>query len=180
MRILILTVAALSFSVNSYARDYEVQINGSIGSAGGSFSSGTDASVGVVDNGNDSNTSWNLGADIYTPVNPRLQVGGTFQIEDSGAVNCKTSFQIGAQARYNFDTDFMNSVFIDIGLSHVDIGDFNWITLNVGVGKRFAITESIAWTPNIQYSNPVVGDRTEGYSLIFNLVSFSGFVQFGS
>jgi|GEM_PF-1782660 len=180
MNFFILSVCALGFSTTSYATDFEVQINGSIGSAGGSFSSGTDASVGVVDNGVSEDTSWNLGADIFTPLTARMQIGGTFQLEDSGVANTKTAFQLGGQARYNFHTDTMNAPFVDLGLSYIDIGTLDWVSLNVGFGKRFAITESIAWTPNIQYSTPVTGDRDEGYSLIFNLVSFSGFLQIGA
>jgi hypothetical protein len=176
MKFFILALCTLGLSTTSFARDFEVNINGSVGSAGGSFSSGTDASVGRVDNGTTTDTSWNIGVDVLTPLTERMQVGGTLQLEDPGAVNTKTAFQVGGQARYNFHTDIMNAPFADIGLSFIDVGDFDWVSLNVGLGKRFAITESIAWTPNLQYSTPIAGDRDEGYSLIFNLVSFSGFI----
>lgn len=172
MKKFLVTIALLGFGFNASAdRGLEVQINGGFGNTGGAVS--------ITDkdwNGGASNTSWGLGAEVYKSMSDKLQLGGVLALADSGISGADMAITLGAGVRFNFDTDLRNSMFAGGMLVYNDYGSTDSISLNANFGKRYALSDSITYTPNVTVSMRVGGDRDEGTSIMINLISFSGFM----
>lgn len=160
-------VMSLGFVATANAA-YEIQINGSfLGTAGG---------IEMSDDGTDDATDYGLGAEVYFGMSENLQVGGLFAYMDGDSFT-DAQIQLGALVRYNLDAELRNSIFINGGLGYTDFGPGDSIGLLVGAGKRFAISETLTWTPNISVTLNVGGDLDEGHTIALNLLSFSGFMD---
>lgn len=172
MKKFLVTIAVLGLSFAAHAdKGLEVQIsNGFAGTAGDITMSDKDFT------GGDSNTSWNLGGEVYKSINDNIQIGGILGVADAGCDACDTSFAIGVAGRYNFDSELRDSMFAGLGVSMADDGTNNSIRAHIQFGKRMAMSDTITWTPNLTYMMRVGGDIDEGSQIVINLLSFSGFM----
>ncbi len=162
---------------------FEIQAMGSYGSAMSMFGGGSTPTTGQLDltsaGGGMDATTIALGSEVYYQLNEQLQVGGLLGFMNvSGDLVDISSFALGALARYNLSTDLASAIFVQGGIRYMKIdagADVDNIALLVGVGKRFAISEKVSWTPNATLVLNVAGDIDKGSSITFNIVSLSVF-----
>lgn len=163
----------VSFAATANAA-LEVQINSSVlGTAGG---------ITLEDDGTNDRTILGFGAEVYTPLSENLQVGGVLAYNDQDIPNVDASISLGAMVRYNLTTELRDAVFVGGGIIYNDNGSSDGIDLALQVGKRYALSESITWTPNVTVQIPVSGEGPggadrEGHRIAINLLSFSGFLD---
>ncbi len=165
----------LSFVATAHA-GYELQINGSFGSALAGVGSGTEAAVILNDNGTTDSTDYGLGAEIYFGMSEQLQIGGLFGYADGDSF-ADAALAIGGLVRYNLASEMRDSIFVGGGVRYIDFGAADNIAVLLTAGKRFAISETLTWTPNLSVALNVAGDLDEGHSIVLNLISFSGFME---
>jgi len=183
MKKVLVTIALLGFGFSAQAdHNYEIQINGgTTGMAGLGAQGGTAGTVTINDDKVGDNTPWSLGAEVYKSMGENLQVGGLLSLADTDTTGSDTTFALGVVARYNFDADHRNSMFAGGGLTFNDIGTGDFIGLHLQFGKRYALSDTITYTPNVTYTTAVSGEfdgggDIEGSSIVINLLSFSGFM----
>lgn len=175
MKKVLVTIALLGFGFSAQADHmYEIQINGGFGGTGGG--------IAINDEDNGDNSPWNLGAEVYKTMGENLQIGGILALANEDQTgNDDTTFTLGVLGRYNFDADHRNSMFAGGGLTFNDIGTGDYIGLHIQFGKRYALSDTITYTPNISYATAVSGETDagndiEGSTIMINLLSFSGFM----
>lgn len=164
----------LSFVATAHA-GYEIQISNST-------AFGTAADITMDDDGTDSTTSFGVTAEVYFGMSEQLQVGGGLAYLDSGVSGADATLGLAALVRYNLSSEMRDAMFVGGGVSYADFGVADQISLHVQAGKRFAISETLTWTPNLSFILPISGDDgagndPEGYTLALNLISFSGFME---
>jgi len=182
MKKFLVTIAVLGFAFSAQAdvdHMHEVQINGGFG--GGLTSvGGTQASVNINDSDLEDNSPWYVGAEVYKTMGSNMQLGGIISLGDRDTTGSELGYTLGVVGRYNFDTDFSQSMFAGAGISYADLGvdgvDSNRIALLLQFGKRFMISDQLTWTPNVALNMGIGGDLDEGTSIAINLISFSGFM----
>lgn len=160
----------LSFVATAHA-GYEIQISNSF--------LGTAADITMTDPGfgGDDVTSFGVNAEVYFGMSEQLQVGGALAYLDSGEDGADAVLGLAALVRYNLSSELRDSVFVGGGVSYTDFGDADQIALHASVGKRYAISETLTWTPNLAVSFNMAGDIDEGSTIALNLISFSGFME---
>jgi hypothetical protein len=89
---------------------------------------------------------------------------------------------LGALVRYNLSTELRDSVFVGGGLRYTSFDAGNAtdnFALLFSVGKRYALSETLTWTPNVTIALNVAGDdgADDGHNIALNLLSFSGFLD---
>lgn len=169
MKKFLVAIALLGFGFSAQAdHHYEIQINGT--------ANGTGGGVFLSDDGNDSNTAWGLGGEVYKSLNDKMQIGGVLTVADSGVSGSDTVIGLGVKGRYNLDSDLRDSMFFGLGLVASDVDNFSEsLNLILGFGKRYALSDTITYTPNLEYVHYMDSDR-DGYQVNINLISFSGFM----
>lgn len=172
---IVAVLMGLSFAATANAA-YEIQISNSFG--------GTGASIDLVDKGGDTDSyiDYGVSGELYLTMSEQLQVGGIvgFAGTDRKGPNNKTvddSITIGALMRYNLSTEMRDSLFVGGGIAYNDFGDGDSIGILLSAGKRFALSDSLTWTPNVSININVAGDEDEGSLISLNLISFSGFMD---
>ncbi len=174
MKKVLVTIALLGFGFSANAdRGMELQINGGF--------AGTAGQVQMNDDDRGDNTPWSLGGEIYKSMNDNVQIGGILGLSDSDTTGSDTNITLGVAGRYNFDADLRNSMFVGAALTYTDAGDADMMNVNIQFGKRYALSDTITYTPNIAYNTTVSGDDgagndIEGSTISINLLSFSGFM----
>jgi hypothetical protein len=173
LKSILVLLASVSFVATANASK-EIQITQS--------NLGTGANITLNDDGNDSTTSFGVNAEVYFGMSEQLQVGGGIFYADSGVDGADSTLGLAGLVRYNLGAEMRDSVFVGGGVSYFDAGDADSINLHLQVGKRYAISETLTWTPNVTFVLPVSGDDgagndPEGYTLAINLISFSGFMD---
>ncbi len=160
----------LSFAVSANAA-YEIQISNSF--------LGTGANISMNDPGfgGDTTTSFGVTGEVYFGMSETLQIGGVFSYADTGVSGADAALGLGALVRYNFAPELRDSMFVGGGLSYADLGAADQINLHASIGKRYAISETLTWTPNVAVRFAVGGDIDEGSTIALNLISFSGFMD---
>lgn len=177
MKKVLVVIALMGFGFSASAdHTYEIQINGGLGGTAGSITLNDDDTSPT----GESNTPWSLGAEVYKTMGENMQFGGILQISDADNGG-DTAFTLGALGRYNFDADHRNSMFAGGGLTFSDMGDTDFIALHLQFGKRYALSDTITYTPNISYRTAIsgedaAGNDVEGSVITINLLSFSGFM----
>jgi len=169
MKKIILSLIVLGFT-SAASASLEVQI-----SSGSLVDTG--AVVQIIDNGTTSDTTWGLGAEVYKSMNDNIQIGGVVSLVDFGE---ETAYSFGVRVRYNLDSDLRDSMWLGGGLSYSNMtgdGDNSRIALNLQFGKRYALSDSLTYTPNVSFDINVAGDVDEGHLIGINLISFSGFMN---
>jgi opacity protein-like surface antigen len=182
MKKFLVTIAVLGFAFSAQAEGdhmYEVQINGGFG--GGLTSvGGTSGGFNINDEDTGDNSPWSLGAEVYKTMGSNMQVGGILTFGDRDNAGSELGYTLGVVGRYNFDTDYTQSMFAGLGLAYSDLGvdgvDSTRIALLLQFGKRFMLSEHLTWTPNVALNMGIGGDLDEGTSIAINLISFSGFM----
>lgn len=167
-------IVTLGFSASAMA-GIELQIssgNGPMGMGAG----GTSGGLYMTDDGSDSSTDWSLAAEAYWGMSDNLQVGGMLSLTDL-EVASDMIMSLGVAARYNLDSELRNSIFVGGGVVYTDFGPGDSIGVLLQAGKRFALSDTITWTPNVSLLLNVAGDIDEGHVLAFNILSFSGFLD---
>lgn len=163
----------LLFSTQGYA-SFEVQINSSI--------LGTNGEIVRENLGDDNRMSYGLGAEVYTLYSENVQFGGVLAFKDVDTDGTKPSYTVGALARYNVLPELKSSVFVGGGLVYIDEEGGEGFNVILQGGKRFEISNTITWTPNLTVGLPISGSNREGrsregYRIAVNLLSFSGFLE---
>lgn len=158
------------FAVSANA-GYEIQISNS--------HIGTGADITMTDPGfgGDNVTSFGLNAEVYFGMSEQLQVGGGFLYADSGVDGADATLGLAGLVRYNLASELRTAIFVGAGVSWVDFGDADSIAIHAQAGKRFAISDTLTWTPNLEVRFAMAGDIDEGSTIALNLVSFSGFME---
>ena len=166
-------IVTLGFSASAFA-GIEVQISGNGGpmSAGG----GTGGGFYMWDNGATDGTDWGLAGEAYWGLSDNLQVGGMLALADGDSYS-DMLMSLGVAARYNLDSELRNSIFLGAGVTYTDFGPGDSIGVMVQAGKRFALSDTLTWTPNLSVVLNVAGDLDEGHTIALNLLSFSGFLD---
>lgn len=166
-------IVSLGFSATAFA-GIELQISGNGGpmSAGG----GTNGGLYMWDAGAADGTDWGLSGEAYWGMSDNLQVGGLLTLAD-GDTMPDMLMSLGVAARYNLDSELRNSIYVTGGVVYTDFGNADSIGVMVGAGKRFALSDTITWTPNLTLTLNVAGDLDEGHTIALNLLSFSGFLD---
>ncbi|MCO5114491.1 MAG: hypothetical protein M9899_09995 [Bdellovibrionaceae bacterium] len=160
-------IVTLGFSASAFA-GIEIQINGSgLGTSGG---------FEMWDNGATDGTDWSLSGEAYWGLSDNLQVGGMLALADGDSM-ADMAMSLGVAARYNLDSELRNSIFVGGGVIYTDFGPGDSIGVMVQAGKRFAISDTLTWTPNLTVVLNVAGDIDEGHVIALNLLSFSGFLD---
>jgi len=176
MKKFLVTIAVLGFGFSAQAAGdhmYEIQINGGfLGTSGQIEMNDEDWNGGAA--GAD-NTPWSVGAEVYKTMGEKLQIGGGLRVSDNDNGG-DTIFTLAALSRYNFDSDFHNSMFAGLGFSYTDLGPGDSMALHLQFGKRYSLSENITYTPNLEITTRVAGDADEGMQIAINLLSFSGFM----
>ncbi len=168
MKKFLVTVALLGFGFNASAdRGLEVQINGGF--------NGTAGAITINDKDTGDNTPWSLGAEVYKTMGEKLQIGGLLNISDDDNGG-DTMFTLGFGARFNFDSELRNAMFVGGGLAYSDFGAADQISLGLSFGKRYALSDNVTYTPNVSVRMAVGGDLDKGTAIVLNLLSFSGFM----
>lgn len=173
LKSILVLLASVSFVATAHASK-EIQISQS--------NLGTGANITLNDNGTDDATSFGVNAEVYFGMSEQLQIGGGFLYADSGVDGTDATLGLAALVRYNLGAEMRDSVFVGGGLSYIDAGDADQINLHLQVGKRYAISETLTWTPNVTIILPVsgedaAGNDVEGHTIALNLISFSGFMD---
>lgn len=174
LKSILVLLATVSFVATANASK-EIQISQS--------NLGTGANITLNDDGNDDTTSFGVNAEVYFGMSEQLQIGGGISYADSGVDGDDASLGLAALVRYNLGAEMRDSVFVGGGLSYFDFGnDADRIAVHAQVGKRYAISETLTWTPNVTLVLPVGGESApgvdqEGFNLAINLISFSGFMD---
>ena len=154
MKKFLVGIVLVGFGFTAHADHYEVQVNGGFGGTAGSLTLNDDDTSPM----GDSNTPWNIGAEVYRKAGSHFQYGGLINVGDTDTTNSDTTFTIGALGRYNFNGDFTKSFFVGAGVSYADQGDDDRIALHLGVGKRIALSDNLTYTPNISAQIGIGGD----------------------
>ncbi len=173
MKKVLVAIALMGFGFSASADHmYEIQINGGFAGTAGNFT--------INDEDNGDNSPWNLGAEVYKTMTDAFQLGGVLALadEDNGG---DTAITLGVLGRYNFDADHRNSMFAGGGLTYTTAGDADAMNLHLQFGKRYELSDTITYTPNVAYVTALSGDDgnggdVEGSSIVINLISFSGFM----
>lgn len=160
-------IVTLGFSASAFA-GIEIQINGS--------GLGTDGGLRMWDTGAADGTDWSLSGEAYWGLSDNLQVGGMLALADGDSLP-DMEMSLGVAARYNLDSELRNSIFVGGGVLYTDNGSMDSIGVMVQAGKRFAISDTLTWTPNLTVVLNVAGDIDEGHVIALNLLSFSGFLD---
>lgn len=169
-------IVSLSFSASAFAA-IEIQFTpGAVGPMGLSSAGGTSGGIQMIDDGTDSATNWGFTGEGYYGLDDKLQVGGMLSLVDiDGASDMMMS--LGVMARYNLDSELRNAIYLTGGVLYSDFGPADSIGVLVGAGKRFALSDTITWTPNVTVLLNVAGDVDKGHSINLNVLSFSGFLD---
>ncbi len=171
--VMLMSAFALFYSPLAFA-NYEIQVNGTYGIP--LATTGTSGGILISDSDSVDLTDFTLAGEVYYKYNSQLQIGGLFLLNKVDLVD-DTILGFGALARYNFDTDFRNSMFVGGGLRYIDFfGESNFAILLTG-GKRFQLSEGFAYTPNATLALNIAGDIDSGIFLALNFLSFSGFLD---
>jgi hypothetical protein len=158
------------FAVSANA-GYEIQISNSHVNTG--------ANITMTDPGFDADsvTSFGLNAEVYFGMSEQLQVGGGFLYADSGEDGADATLGLAGLVRYNLSSELRTAMFVGGGVSYADFGDADRIAIHAQVGKRYAISDTLTWTPNLSIAFNMAGDIDEGSTIALNLISFSGFME---
>lgn len=184
LKSILVLLASVSF-IASASAGYEVQISGNSQFIAGPFTlpggGGTSGGITLSDDGTNDSTDFSLAAEVYMGMSENLQVGGLLSY-GTLADGELTVMSLGALARYNLSTELRDSVFVGGGLRYTsfDAGTaVDNIAILLSVGKRYALSETLTWTPNLTIALSVAGDdgADEGHSIALNLLSFSGFLD---
>ena len=166
MKKFLVAIAVLGFGLSAQADHREIQINGAASGTGGGYA--------VNNDGNSSTSILSLSGTMYHKMSDNFQVGGNLTVADSNRSDL--TFGIGVLGRYNLDTELRDSMFFDIGLLATDVEEIgDTLNLHVGFGKRYALSDTITWTPNISYRMSLESGN-DSYVFGVNLLSFSGFM----
>ncbi len=138
---------------------------------------GTSGGIEMLDDGTNDVMNYGFNVEAYYGLSETLQVGGVLGYSDSDATGSEATILFGVLGRFNLDADLRNAVFITGGVTYADLGALDNIAAHVGVGKRYPISETLTWTPNLSVSLNVAGDIDEGHKIALNLLSFSGFMD---
>lgn len=179
MKKLLLVLAALSFSFAANAENnLEIQMTPNIG--GTMALGGTQGGFQINDKDTGDNSPWSLAGEAYKSFSDNLQIGGLLSFGDADTGGREMSYSIGLMARYNLDSDLRDSMFGGVGLAYSELGfenvDSTRIALLLQAGKRFALSDTITWTPNVTINLGVAGDLDSGTVIALNFLSFSGFM----
>lgn len=161
-------LVVVGFAVSANAAPKEIQINGS--------HLGTTAAITMEDDGTNDATDYGFGVQVYFGMSENLQIGALVGYQDGDSFT-DAAMMLGALARYNLTTELRDAVFVEGGVRYMDAGSADQISVLLGVGKRYALSETITWTPNVSLALHVGGDADEGHSIALNLLSFSGFMD---
>jgi len=174
------------FGSTALANNLEVQV--SADGLGGSTST-------IVINDKDlgDTSPWGLQAEAYYSITDNIQVGGLIGFSDADQAGVEVlgvtlgatelSYSFGLAARYNFNSELQNSFWVGAGALFVENGlkdvDSTSISVFAQVGKRFAISKHLLYTPNLTFRAAVAGDEgfDSGSVISANLISFSGFLN---
>ncbi len=167
-------IVSLGFVATSHATK-EIQFNGSYADAKGA-TGGTRAAISLGDDGTEDKTDYGFSVEAYHSLSEVLQVGGLLGYADGDSFQ-EAAIAIGALVRYNLDADLRNSIFVGGGIRYADFGPGDNIAILASVGKRFAMSETITWTPNVAIALNVAGDLDNGHNINLNILSFSGFLD---
>ena len=191
MKKFLVTIAVLGFGFSAQAdHHYEVQISSAVGGVLGDIGSAGGTSGGIQFNddefGDDDNNPWSLGAEVYKSMTENIQVGGLLNFGDSDTDFAEFHYTVGLMGRYNLDTELRDSMYFGLGVIFSDFGiedsesnsdpDTTRFAILASVGKRYALSDTITYTPNITVEFGVGGDFDEGTRVSVNLLSFSGFM----
>ena len=174
MKKLLIAIITLNFAATAYAVDIEIQISNSVSG------SGSDVTIAIPDEG-DTLTTYGLGSEVYYSFSENIQIGGHLGFTGSSAEGTDLGYSAGALGRYNLDTELRDSMFLGLGLIYSDDGSGGDFATKVAVvlqaGKRFAVSDTLTYTPNMTLSQGVAGDNDSGTIVSLNLISFSGFIK---
>jgi hypothetical protein len=166
MKKFLVTLAVMGFGLAAHAEGLEIQISNSF--------IGTGANVTISDEDNADATSFGINAQVYKSLTDTFQIGGGLTVADSGQDGSDTVFGVALLGRYNFDSELRNAMFAGAGVSYTDFGPGDTIKLHLEFGKRYALSDTITWTPNLAVIMDMAGDDDEGMDIVLNLISFSG------
>ena len=178
MKKLLIALAAFGFASTASADNMEVQISSPVPTLGG-----TSGGIMINDEDAGDNTSYSLQGEVYYSLNENIQVGGMLGFGDQDTAGTELFYNLGVAARYNLDTELRDSMFFGLGLNYSDAGneavDSTSIALFIQAGKRYALSDSLTYTPNVTYAMAVGGDDgyDEGSTIAINILSFSGFMN---
>jgi hypothetical protein len=126
----------------------------------------------VYGDGGGSTASFSLGVEGGRFVTPEWEVGGSFAyyvIKSSGSNDATTALEFRVGPTFNFlglpgDAFFATA---QIGIYAASFGgsSSSRLTYLLGVGKRFALTESISWAPELTYTGYAANDATGSRSI---------------
>ncbi|MGH1467774.1 MAG: outer membrane beta-barrel protein [Bdellovibrionales bacterium] len=184
MKKVLVTIALLGFGFSAHAdRGMELQISAGVAGVNGTSGiGGTAGGIQINDEDTGDNSPWGLSGEVYKSMNDNMQVGGLLALSDADSTGMEMSYTLGVLGRYNFDTDLRNSMFVGAGLTYADLGvdgtDSTRMSLLLSFGKRYALSDTITYTPNITFEMGMGGDTgfDEGNRIAINLLSFSGFM----
>lgn len=168
LKSLLSLVVTLGFVASANAMTKEIQINGS--------HLGTEAAVEMDDDGTTDGTDYGFGLQVYFGLSEQLQVGGLLAYADGDSF-ADAAMMLGGLVRYNLSSELRDAVFVEGGVRYADYGAADQISILLGVGKRYALSDTITWTPNVSVALHMAGDLDEGHNIALNLLSFSGFMD---
>lgn len=171
MKKIILSLIVLGFT-SAASATLEIQL--SSGAAFPGVATSTGAGFFIPDEGD---TVWGLSTEVYKSINENIQAGGVLNFINFGD---ETFYTLGARVRYNLDSNLRDSMWLGGGLSYSNVsgdGDNSRIALNLQFGKRYALSDSLTYTPNVSFDLNLGGDIDEGHIIGVNLISFSGFMN---
>lgn len=172
MKKLLIAIIAFGFASTASAADLEIQISNSVAGTAGAVN------IAIPDEG-DTITSYGLQGEVYYGINENIQIGGLLGFSSSTADGDELGYNIGLMGRYNLDTELRDSMFFGLGVKYMDTGFDNGtrVELAVQAGKRFALSDTLTYTPNVTIALGVAGDNDSGTAVVLNLLSFSGFMS---
>ena len=170
----LLIIIALGFTTTVFAQNMEVQISGD---------KGTGSALVINSRDVGDNSPWGLRAETYYSLDDNIQVGGIFGFGDKDTGVSELNFTLGVAARYNLNSDLANSFWAGVGVTLQDEGqadfDSRKVSAFVQAGKRFAVSGSLVYSPNVIFTTSFAGDDgfDSGSVFTLNLISFSGFLD---
>jgi hypothetical protein len=170
MRILVISILALSLSAVAFAADPTTEVTG-----------GSTVSAVINPGTNGGNTTATValaGAAAFAVGSSELQLGVAPSLAiATGGGSTITTFSLFGLARLNFSGPIQDSAFIEVGpgLEYANAfgasaTDFAFI---VGVGKRFQLARNVSWIPQVGYTGVTGSNYTS--SITVSPFSFSIF-----
>lgn len=118
--------------------------------------------------------SLNINANYGHELTKNLQLIGLLGLTPSGGAATVFGYNVGAGLRYNFGDKIQESMFIQAALNYAasgvagTTGALGW---TAGVGNRYKISDTIAYTPEVGVSSS--GQTGSSLAIYANLVNFS-------